>query len=150
VGFFKLEAPFYFLFLLCYMGTVNGRRSCGQRLRNQMYLESLSNSTAIDFTGVPTTTAIPIPVAAVPHHAEGVDYKGSGFLDVFWKLSAPPVTVTPASPSSTTTRRTTTHSCFSVFYYYAQDNNNIASPDNNNIASPDNNDIKVFDPVGNH
>jgi hypothetical protein len=113
-----MEAPYLLLvFLLC-AGFVSGQRSRSRILRERLYLETLANKT--DVTNVTalnslvtkpletTTTTTPNPVT------EGMDYEGSGYFDLFWKLTAravtPSTTALPTTPGSPTTSSTTTPS----------------------------------------
>ena len=113
-----MEAPYLFLvFLLC-AGFVSGQRSRSRILRERLYLETLANNT--DVTNVTafnalmtkpletTTTTTPTPVT------EGMDYEGSGYFDLFWKLTAravtPSTTALPTTPGSSSTSSATTPS----------------------------------------
>jgi hypothetical protein len=113
-----MEAPYLLLvFLLC-AGFVSGQRSRSRILRERLYLETLANKT--DVTNVTalnalmtkpletTTTTTPTPVT------EGMDYEGSGYFDLFWKLTAravtPSTTTLPTTPGSSSTSSTTTPS----------------------------------------
>jgi hypothetical protein len=122
-----MEAPYFILLFLCFSGIVTGRRSRGQLLREQLYLETKANQTG----SYNTTTQAPPSVSVLPPPSvEGMDYEGSGHLDLFWKLTAravtpstvpvtlpivttvstavPSTTVSVTAPSSTTTVSTTT------------------------------------------
>jgi hypothetical protein len=91
VWFLNMEAPcLLLLFLLC-AGFVSGQRSRSRILRERLYLETLANQTDVTNTTalnalvtkpLESTTTTPTPAT------EGMDYEGSGFLDVFWKLTA--------------------------------------------------------------
>ena len=100
----------FLVFLLC-AGFVSGQRSRSRILRERLYLETLANKT--DVTNVTalntlmtkpletTTTTTPNPVT------EGMDYEGSGYFDLFWKLTAravtPSTTALPTTPGSSST-----------------------------------------------
>jgi hypothetical protein len=117
VWFLTMEAPYLLLvFLLC-AGFVSGQRSRSRILRERLYLETLANKTDVTNMTTPnalltkpleTTTATPNPVT------EGMDYEGSGYFDLFWKLTAravtPSTTSLPTTPGSSTTSSTTTPS----------------------------------------
>jgi hypothetical protein len=84
-----MEAPYVILVLLLLTGFVSGQRSRSRILRERLYLETLANQTEMTNTTalnplvikpLESTTAPPTPPT------EGMDYEGSGFLDVFWKL----------------------------------------------------------------
>ncbi len=115
--FLTMEGPYLLLvFLLC-AGFVSGQRSRSRILRERLYLETLANQTGVINTTalnamvtkpLESTTATPTPVT------EGMDYEGSGFFDVFWKLTAravtPSTTALPTTPGSSTSTTTTTPS----------------------------------------
>ncbi len=70
---------------------MSGQRSRSRILRERLYLETFANQTDVTNTTalnalvtkpLESTTATPTPAT------EGMDYEGSGFLDVFWKLTA--------------------------------------------------------------
>ena len=105
-----------FLIFLLLTGFVSGQRSRSRILRERLYLETLTNQSKmiketatnafVSLKPLDTTTTPPTP------STEGMDYEGSGFLDVFWKLTARagiPSTVAPSTtpdaimPKSTTT-----------------------------------------------
>jgi hypothetical protein len=109
-----MEAPSYFLFVLLLTGFVTGQRSRNRILRDRLYLETLTNQSkttnenqtisSVIVRPLDTTTAPPSPLT------EGMDYEGSGFLDVFWKLTARAVTPSISVPTKTTTPDATTPS----------------------------------------
>ncbi len=115
--FLTMEAPYLLLvFLLC-AGFVSGQRSRNRILRERLYLGTLANQTDVtNMTALnapvtkplESTTALPTP------STEGMDYEGSGFLDVFWKLTAravtPSTTALPTTPGTSTPSSTTTPS----------------------------------------
>jgi hypothetical protein len=86
-------------------------------LRERLYLGTLANQ-----TDVTNMTALNAPVTKLPESTtapptpstEGMDYEGSGFLDVFWKLTAravtPSTTALPTTPGTSTPSSTTTPS----------------------------------------
>ena len=109
-----MEAPYLLLvFLLC-AGFVSGQRSRNRILRERLYLGTLANQ-----TDVTNMTALNAPVTKLPESTtaphtpvtEGMDYAGSGFFDVFWKLTAravtPSTTALPTTPGSFTSSSTT-------------------------------------------
>jgi hypothetical protein len=114
VWFLNMEAPLYFLFVLLLAGFVTGQRSRNRILRERLYLETLTNQSkltnetntisSVILKPLDTTTAPPSP------STEGMDYKGSGFLDVFWKLTARAVTPSTGVSTKTTTTDVTTPS----------------------------------------
>jgi hypothetical protein len=64
-----------------------------------------ATNTSVSLRPLDTTTTLPTP------STEGMDYEGSGFLDVFWKLTARAVSPSTGVPSTTpdvTTPRSTT------------------------------------------
>ncbi len=104
----------YLLFVLLLTGFVTGQRSRNRILRERLYLETLTNQSkttnenqtisSVIVKPLDTTTAPPSP------STEGMDYEGSGFLDVFWKLTARAITPSTGVPTKTTTPDTTTPS----------------------------------------
>jgi hypothetical protein len=116
VWFLKMEAPYVILIFLLLSGIVSSQRSRSRILRERLYLETLTNqsktinetanNTFVSLKPLDTTTTLPTP------STEGMDYEGSGFLDVFWKLTARAVTPSTVAPSTTldviTQRSTTT------------------------------------------
>jgi len=118
-----MEAPYVILIFLLLTGFVSGQRSRSRILRERLYLETLTNQSKminetvtnafVSLKPLDTTTTLPTP------STEGMDYEGSGFLDVFWKLTARagiPSTVAPSPtpdaimPKSTTTSTPRPHS----------------------------------------
>jgi hypothetical protein len=105
VWFLNMEAPYVILIFLLLTGIVTGQRSRSRILRERLYLETLTNqsrminetanNTAVSLRPLDTTTSPPTP------STEGLDYEGSGFLDVFWKLTARAVTPSTFAPSTT-------------------------------------------------
>jgi hypothetical protein len=106
-----MEAPFLILVFLLFSGSVSCQRSRNRMLRERLYLETFANQTmenpeSSDLIVKPqinSTTVPPTPVT------EGMDYEGSGYLDVFWKLTARAITPTsapskPIFPDFTTPR----------------------------------------------
>ncbi len=112
--FLTMEAPYYILFFLLLTGFVTGQRSRNRILRERLYLETLTNQfkltnetstdTSLILRPLDTNTTPPSP------STEGMDYEGSGFLDVFWKLTARAVTPSTGVPAKTTTPDVTTPS----------------------------------------
>ena len=115
--FLNMEAPYVILVFLMLTGIVSGQRSRSRILRERLYLETLANQTEMTNTTalnplvtkpLESTTAPPTP------STEGMDYEGSGFLDVFWKLTAravtPSTTALPTTPGTSTPSSTTTSS----------------------------------------
>jgi hypothetical protein len=125
-----MEAPYFILLFLCFSGIVTGRRSRGHLLREQLYLETKVNQTGsynVTKERSYTTTQVPTTVSALPSPStEGMDYEGSGYLDVFWKLTAravtpstvpvtyPTVTTVSTALPSTTVSSTTSSSTTTV------------------------------------
>ncbi len=112
-----MEAPYVTLLFLLLTGFVSGQRSRSRILRERLYLETLANQ--IEMTNTTALNALvtkPLESTTTPPTplTEGMDYEGSGFLDVFWKLTARAVTPStaalPTTPGTSTPSSTTTSS----------------------------------------
>jgi hypothetical protein len=71
-------------------------------LREKLYLDTLANQTqkiheSSDLIVKPLTNSTTVPPTPV---TEGMDYEGSGYLDVFWKLTARAITPKSAPSNS--------------------------------------------------
>ncbi len=115
--FLTMEAPYVTLLFLLLTGFVSGQRSRSRILRERLYLETLANQT--EMTNTTTLNALvtkPLESTTTPPtpSTEGMDSEGSGFLDVFWKLTARAVThstaALPTTPGISTPSSTTTSS----------------------------------------
>jgi hypothetical protein len=95
-----MEAPFLILVFLLFSGSVSCQRSRNRMLREK--LDTLANQTqkiheSSDLIVKPLTNSTTVPPTPV---TEGMDYEGSGYLDVFWKLTARAITPTSAPSNS--------------------------------------------------